>query len=171
MQYDFEKGEFEIKPIPQRFTTYPVSYILIFISINKSVRRYTDKHSITVYIWLYFLCGTPFFLSKCLYIRWDVYVSFSDILAIRAIPIENFTYSSLEILILAIRQVLLVQVQIDKRRWWSDMQLFKFYSDSKDQSQNWNWNFFGYLKRVYDDISERSLITLLTSIIILTPSF
>ena len=46
----------------------------------------------------------------------DVFVSFSDILAIRAIPIENFTYSSLEILILAIRQLLLVQVQIDKRR-------------------------------------------------------
>ena len=53
----------------------------------------------------------------------------------------------LEILILAIRQVLLVRVQIDKRRWWSDMQLFKFYSDSKDQSQNWNYNFCGYLRR------------------------
>ena len=171
MNYKIEKSKFEIKPIPQRFTTYPVSYILIFISINKSVRRYTDKHSITVYIWLYFLCGTSFFLSKCWYICWDVFVSFSDILAIRAIPIENFTYSSLEILILAIRQVLLVQVQTDKRRWWSDMQLFKFYSDSKDQSQNWNWNVFGYLKRVYDDISERSLITLLTSVIIIIPSF
>ena len=170
MKYNFEKGEFEIKPIPQRFTTYPVSYILIFISINKSVRRYTDKHSITVYIWLYFLCGTPFFLYKCLYICWDVFVSFSDILAIRAIPIENFTYSSLEILILAIRQLLLVQVQIDKRRWWSDMQLFKFYSDSKDQSQNWNWNLFGYLKREYDNISKRNLITFLTSIKILIPS-
>ena len=54
------------------------------------------------------------YINVCIYA--DVFVSFSDILAIRAIPIENFTYSSLEILILAIRQLLLVQVQIDKRR-------------------------------------------------------
>ena len=51
----------------QYVTSYPISYVLIFISINKSVCRYTDKHSITVYIWLYFLCGI-FFCSKCLYV-------------------------------------------------------------------------------------------------------